>query len=97
MLAEGAVLAMQNISHLYHITHDGICLSAAFLPKVADKLVCEPPSTGMHEKRLLLTMQNILLLILGFGGEEMLIFVLLWGDGAAWKLSAWSTYRKNMS
>jgi len=27
-------------------------------------------------------MQNILLLILGFGGEEMLIFILLRGDGA---------------
>jgi hypothetical protein len=37
-------------------------------------------------------MQNILLLILGFGGEEMLC-----GGGAAWKLTAWSTYRSNMS
>jgi len=37
-------------------------------------------------------MQNILLLILGFGGEEMCGVV-----GAAWKLTAWSTYRRNMS
>lgn len=46
--------------------------------------------------KLLFKMRSILLLILGFDGEEMLTFILLWGVGAAGKVTTWSTFRKNM-